>query len=118
VIRGLWIGLGALSVTLGVIGLFLPFLPTVPFLLVAAFSFSQGSERLHRWLLDHPRLGPPIRDWNERRAISRRAKYLATLSCLAALIMSAALHFSGPVIGLQALTLSAVMVSIWTRPDS
>lgn len=116
-IRGLWAAIGLIALALGVIGMFLPFLPTVPFLLAAGFFFGKSSARLHRWLLGHPVLGPPIHNWNEKGAISRRAKWLATASCLAALVMSFALGFSPRLILVQAIALIGVMVFIWTRPD-
>jgi uncharacterized membrane protein YbaN (DUF454 family) len=75
--RALWLGLGWASVALGAIGAFLPILPTVPFLILAAACFARGSPRLERWMLDHPRFGPPIRDWRERGAIPLNAKLLA-----------------------------------------
>ena len=62
---------------LGLIGLIIPGLPTTPFILLAAWAASRGSERMHVWLRDHPRLGPPLHDWREQRAISTRAKLLA-----------------------------------------
>jgi len=77
VARGLWVVLGGLAVALGAIGVFLPVLPTVPFLILAAACFARGSPRIERWMLDHPRFGPPIRDWRERGAIPLRAKMLA-----------------------------------------
>ena len=116
-IRAAWILGGILCVGLGVIGLFLPFLPTVPFLLAAAFCFGRSSERLHQWLLRHPRLGPPVRDWNERGAISPRAKRFASASVAAALVTSAVLGFAPLVIAVQAVALVGVMIFIWTRPD-
>jgi len=73
----LWVVLGGLAVALGAIGVFLPVLPTVPFLILAAACFARGSPRIERWMLDHPRFGPPIRDWRERGAIPLRAKMLA-----------------------------------------
>lgn len=116
-IRWVWTAVGLIALILGVIGLFLPFLPTVPFLLAAGYFFGRSSARLHRWLLAHPSLGPPIHDWNERGAISRRTKLVASVSIAAALAMSVALGFSARVIALQAVALAGVALFIWTRPD-
>ena len=82
---------GSICVGLGFLGLFLPLLPTTPFLLLAAFCFSRGSERLHDWLLGHPTMGPIIRDWNERRVIRPRVKAAAAITLI--LVMSPALIF-------------------------
>lgn len=116
-IRSVWVIAGALCLALGTIGIFLPLLPTVPFLLAAGFFFGKSSERLHRWLLAHPVLGPPIHDWNEHRAISRRAKWLTSMSIAAALIMSLVLRIPGEIIAVQVLTLVGVSIFVWTRPD-
>jgi hypothetical protein len=78
--RFLWLALGFLSLGLGFVGAFLPLLPTVPFILLAAFCFARGSPAFEQRLLDHPRFGPHIHAWRSRRAISpagRRAAYLA-----------------------------------------
>ena len=117
-IRSVWAVAGLICVAVGTIGLFLPFLPTVPFLLAAGFFFGKSSARLHRWLLAHPVLGPPIHNWNEHGAISLRAKLLATLSCAAAPVMSVAVGFSTRVIVAQCIALACVLVFIWTRPDN
>ena len=69
--------LGWLAVGLGFIGIFVPGLPTVPFLLVALWAFSKSSQRFHDWLYNHPRLGPPLQDWREHRVIPLRAKIVA-----------------------------------------
>jgi uncharacterized membrane protein YbaN (DUF454 family) len=71
---------GGVCVGLGFLGLFLPLLPTTPFLLLAAFCFSRGSARLHHWLLNHPTMGPIIRDWNENRVIRPRVKVAAVVT--------------------------------------
>lgn len=80
--RHLWLAAGGISLALGVIGIFLPLLPTTPFVLLAAFCFSRGSERCERWLVEHPRFGPMVRDWRANRAVPLRAKQLATVMML------------------------------------
>lgn len=66
-----------ICITLAMVGLVVPGLPTTPFLLLGAWAASRGSERLHRWLYRHPRLGPVLRDWQEQRAVKRSSKALA-----------------------------------------
>ena len=80
--RPLLLILGWLMVGLGCVGIFVPGLPTVPFLLVALWAFSKSSERFHDWLYNHPRMGPPLRDWREHGAIPLRAKILAIATML------------------------------------
>ena len=70
---------GWANVGLGVIGVFVPGLPTTIFLLVAFWAFSKSSARFQNWLWQHPRLGPPIRDWHEHRVIPMKAKILAAV---------------------------------------
>jgi len=82
---------GCISVGLGFAGLFLPLLPTTPFLLLAAFCFSRGSERLHGWLLGHRTMGPIIDDWNRNRIIRPRVKAIAV--GMLVLLMAPALIF-------------------------
>lgn len=116
--KAFWFIIGCLSVALGVIGAALPLLPTVPFLLLAAFCFARSSARVHDWLLNHPRLGPPIADWRENGAIGRRAKWLASGSIAAAFAVSLIIGVAGWVLAAQAATLVCVSLFIWTRPDS
>ena len=76
-IRALLTFLGLLSMALGILGIFLPLLPTTPFLLLAAFCFMRGSPRLHAWLMSHRILGPYLRDFQEGRGIPLRSKCVA-----------------------------------------
>lgn len=70
---------GLLSLLAGIVGIFLPLLPTAPFVLLAAFCFSRGSQRLEAWLLNHPRFGPMVHAWRRNHAVPLRAKQLATV---------------------------------------
>jgi hypothetical protein len=69
--------IGVLCVGLATAGVFLPLLPTTVFLLIALWAFAKGSPEWAERVRRHPRLGPFVRDWEERRAIPRRAKVLA-----------------------------------------
>lgn len=114
--RWVFIGIGWTAVGLGVLGIALPLLPTTPFLLVAAWAFAKGSPRLERWLYDHPRFGPFLRDWRDRRAIPPRAK-AAALTGLAvswAIIFATATKPFVPVVA--GLFMLGVAVYIATRP--
>jgi uncharacterized membrane protein YbaN (DUF454 family) len=69
--------LGLLSLAAGTAGIVLPLVPTVPFVLLAAFCFANSSPRLEHWLVEHRRFGPHIRSWREARSISRAGKRAA-----------------------------------------
>ena len=88
--RQLYLAAGLTSVALGAIGVILPLLPTVPFMILAAFCFANSSPRLEAWLVEHHVFGSHIRNWRERRAITRRGKWAATVafavSCTIALL--------------------------------
>jgi uncharacterized membrane protein YbaN (DUF454 family) len=75
--RILYKAAGFILVGLGVLGIFLPLLPTTPLLLLAAACFSRSSERWHRWLLNHRTFGPIIKSWHANRCIPRRAKIIS-----------------------------------------
>jgi uncharacterized membrane protein YbaN (DUF454 family) len=72
-----WLVLGLVLVGIGIIGVFVPLLPTTDFMLLALPCFARSSPRLERWLVEHPVFGPPIRAWRKHRAIPRHAKIAA-----------------------------------------
>lgn len=116
-LRWAWWLLAWASLVLGVVGIAVPGLPTVPFVLLSAYAAARGSERLHAWLLAHPRFGPMIRDWQARGAVSRRAKWLAT----GMMVLAAAVMFATAPRGWMAATGTAVMAVValwlWRRPE-
>ena len=116
--RLLWRALALLSLALGLAGLVLPVLPTVPFLLLAAWAAGKGWPALETWLLNHAQFGPHIRRWREHGAVPRRAKWLATLMMTASAVMLALspLHL-GAKIGVPAVML-AVAIWLWRRPEA
>ncbi|MEO5322636.1 YbaN family protein [Mesorhizobium sp. CC13] len=75
--RAGFLALGLLMLLLGIVGAFLPLMPTTIFLIAAAWCFGRSSPRFEAWLLDHPRFGPPLHDWREQGAIPRKAKVTA-----------------------------------------
>jgi hypothetical protein len=85
--RRLYLGAGLLSVGLGTIGIFLPILPTVPFMILAAFCFARSSPKLEAKLMTHPRYGPHLVAWREKGVVSRRAKLSATAAFAASMVV-------------------------------
>ncbi|QLF91901.1 YbaN family protein [Pseudomonas sp. ABC1] len=110
-LRGVLLTVGCLSVALGVLGIFLPVLPTTPFLLLAAACFVRSSRRFYEWLVGHPRLGPWFRDYLEGRGIPLKGKLYAIG------LMWLSIGFSCWIVPLPwarlAMLTSAVLVSIY-----
>ena len=79
--------LGALFTLLGVIGAFLPVMPTTVFLIGALYCFTRSSPKLEGWLLQHPRFGQTLRAWRDNGAISKRTKCVACCSMLLSFII-------------------------------
>ena len=115
--RSLWYAAGLVALALGIIGIALPVVPTVPFLLLAAAAFARSSPRLERRILDHPTYGPPVRAWRERGAISRLAKIWATLAMACGVGFSLFVGMPGWVVASQAAICTAIAAYVLTRPD-
>jgi hypothetical protein len=112
-----WRALALVCTVLGIVGAFLPLLPTTPFLLVAAWAGGKGWPQLEAWLVAHPRWGPPIRRWRHHRAVPRSAKWLASATML---VSVAAIAVSGAPLALKLgvpLFMLAVASWLWRRPE-
>lgn len=83
-----WFVLGLASLGLGIVGILLPLIPTTGPLLIAAFSFARSSDRMHDWLMNHPRFGKFIRDYREGRGIPMKTKITAVVAMTAAFTYS------------------------------
>ena len=117
VVRILYLTGGVLSLILGFIGAFLPILPTVPFVILAAFCFARSSPRFEAWLLDHPHFGPPIHAWRRNGAIPRYGKVVSTVMLAGSAVLGLAL-LQTPC-SLIPLTIAVVSGTwIWSRPDA
>ncbi len=115
--RWAWWLLAYASLGVGFVGILVPGLPTVPFVLLSAFAAARGSERLHRWLLSHRLFGPVIVDWQAHGAVSRRAKWLATgtMAGCAAILWWAAPRPWLAAAGIACM--AAVATWLWLRPE-
>ncbi|MBX3567446.1 MAG: YbaN family protein [Rhizobiaceae bacterium] len=116
-VRLLWLTAGLACAALGLAGIALPLLPTTPFMILAAFCFARSSERLHRRLLDHPRVGPAIRDWNRHGAIATKAKLLAASAMVLALLVSVLAGIAWWIVAAQAAVMAGAAAFVLTRPS-
>jgi uncharacterized membrane protein YbaN (DUF454 family) len=114
----LWRAVAISCVALALLGTVLPVLPTVPFLLVAAWAGSRGWPRLETWLLEPPEHGPLIQRWRDHGAVPRRAKWLASTMMVAS---AAILVLSGAPPWLKIVVpcvMASAAVWLWLRPET
>ena len=107
---------GLVALALGMIGIALPIMPTVPFLLLAAFCFARSRPDWEQRLLDHPRYGQSLRDWRERGAIGRKAK-IGALGAMAAGVVFTGLTVGWPWVLISVAVLVICGGWIWTRAE-
>jgi hypothetical protein len=110
--------LAVLSLALGFLGIFLPVLPTTPFILLAAWAATRGSPRLLAWLESHPMFGQMLRDWRRGGVVSRKAKWSASVvrasSALVILVLVRKSWVQVVAIGCMA----CVLAWLWRRPEA
>lgn len=114
--RIIYLCFGFVFLGIGIIGIFLPLLPTTVFILLSAFCFSRSSEKIHDWLLEHPRFGQMIKDWQEKGSINKKAKACAIFMIIGSYALCIAYQLSIWILLIQFIVLSAVSVFILTRP--
>jgi uncharacterized membrane protein YbaN (DUF454 family) len=100
----LFLSLGFVTTALGVVGLFVPLMPTTCFLIVAVWSFSRSNPALSQKILQHPQFGPTIENWMENKSISGKAKCKISMS----IVIGFSISF---LVMAPSLTLSAFLVS-------
>src|SRR5690554_2386872 len=113
----IWRAVAVLALLLGLIGLMLPIMPTVPFLLVAAWAGGKGWPALEEKLLAHPKYGPQIIAWRQHGVVKRQPKIIASVMMSGSSIM---LAFSPVHIGLKFAVIgimATVAVWLWLRPE-
>lgn len=106
-----WFIIAWISFVLGIIGAFIPVLPTTPFLILSAFLFSKSSPRFHKWILELPIAGDGIRDWQHNRVIRPRAKVLCSLMIALSVVVllmnqNISMYVKVPVI--------VLLISVWS----
>jgi uncharacterized membrane protein YbaN (DUF454 family) len=106
------IAIGWIFVSLGVIGIFVPLMPTTIFFILAAASFAKSSERFYNWLINHPQFGKFIKDYREKKAMPLRSKIIS-ISMMAVIISTSAALFTDSIWIRVLLFLILISVSIY-----
>ncbi|MCD7098337.1 YbaN family protein [Stenotrophomonas sp. MMGLT7] len=115
--RWLWWLLAYVSLATGIVGIFVPGLPTTVFILIAAWAATRGSERLRQRLVNDPRFGPVIADWENHGAVSRRGKWMATIAMAvcAVIVLLFVPRLWAQIVPIACMT--AVAIWLWLRPE-
>ncbi len=118
VMRWIYLALALLFLLLGIIGAFVPVLPTTPFILLAAWAAARSSPRLLNWLEKHTTFGPMIRDWRRGGVVRRRPKWIATLVMAASGVYLLLSPHPRWVAALAIGCMACVAVWLWLRPET
>ena len=111
-VRVLLVAAGTVCVALGILGLFVPVLPTTPFLLLAAACYARASNRFYNWLLNNRTFGPTIREWRRYRSIPYRTK-LTAIGLMAVTLTSSIVFFVRNPALQAALAGFGVLLGVW-----
>lgn len=116
-LRWAWWLLAWASLVTGIVGIFVPGLPTTVFVLIAAWAAARGSPRLRQRLLAHPRFGPAIADWEAHGAVSRRGKWMASLAMAACAVVVLVFVARPWVWAVSIGPMVLVSAWLWLRPE-
>ena len=115
-LRIAWAGLGLTFLSIGLVGVVVPLLPTTPFVLLAAVCFARGSQRLHAWLNGHPVFGRHLDQWKKERAVSRSAKRAAMIAMAVVPLLTLLFDFPLYLVALQCAGLAVPAAFVCSRP--
>ena len=117
ILRVLYTILGLISLGLGILGVGILGIPTFDFILLAAFFFAMGNERLHRWIVNHRVFGPMIRDYRAGKGFTRRMKITGVVAVALSFTLTIALAIRNPFVALGMVALAAwICWYILSRP--
>ena len=116
-VRWLMMALALVSLLLGLMGLFLPVLPTVPFILLSAWAAARSSPRLLAWLEGHPSFGPMLTEWRRGGVVRRRAKWMATFTMGASAVLMLVTLPKRWTAMLLIACMACVLIWLWRRPE-
>ena len=105
------------ALAIGIAGVFLPLLPATPFLLIAVWAGSRGSQRVHDWIFEQPRFARLINDWHEQGAVPLSAKWLATIMMIVSFLTLAWGGANWLLLLGMAIFFSCIGGFLWTRPN-
>lgn len=116
-VRALLVVFAGLSLATGIVGIFVPGLPTTVFVLMAAWAAARSSPRLYGWLVRHRLFGPMIINWHNGGTVSRKAKWSASITmAVCAVIVAYTAH--RPWLAIVAIgSMAAVSIWLWMRPE-
>lgn len=116
--RGFFLLIGLSSLLLGLLGIVLPLLPTVPFILLSAYCFARSNDRLHAWLMAHPWFSKALLDWQTHRSMESRLKRRAALMTCISFLISILVVSQLWLKIMLACMLIGLLIFLWQIPDS
>ena len=116
--KALWFSLGIFSVGVAFVGVVVPGIPWSTPTVIAAYCFARSSDRMHRWLHEHPRFGPFLRGWTEKRIFPRRLKYLMLVTMSTSLLITWLLTGNAAAVLWTGAAMAFVAGWAWRYPES